>query len=234
MAKKSDSPVIIDTVQIALFPNEFKIQSASELQAELLSKGFIKSDKLIINTFPENFPQDVVRIDAQLNKYDVNIKIAPAKISLYWGNKAHDENFSINLEEVTKVLGEAYDLIKDLKDKTFNRVGYITTIYKKISNPETLIRKVLDVKNKNEIRDGKLVLTYNWKPSNAKWKNVRFNKHVTTGTGLANKDKAILIQYDLNTHQENKLQWQLANVQAFIKEASGISSRPNKVYSEFF
>jgi len=229
--------VVVDTIQIALFPNNFGIENPTSFGTKLLMNKVIKEDDLVINSYlDEKAPANIVRLEAKIaNKREIEVIVSQSKVDFFWRNFKSEVDYQIDVSEILKVVKEFCEVI--LKDHTFTRVGFITTLYKEIDDPQELIK--LNILNKNkfssDLLDGQIKLTFDYQSSDLD-KTVNYNKHILITDGKKKNDltkKVVGIQYDLNTRQDQKLEWSFKEVEVFIKNAQKTSDK-DVIFKEFF
>ena len=230
--------IVIDTVQVALFPIYFRVGNVYALADRLVKEGLLEggSNTTTINSFLNaDAPGDITRIKGPIPKGNgMEIDFSQTKINLFWRNfNGADGNFDFAalenyLEKYIKCLDQ---------NLNFWRVGYITSIYKE-EDRALEVAKTLWSSKKGVVTAISYEVTYDDTKSYKveEWKGVKFNKYVkiSHGNKISNpKIKVVLIQHDLNTREDPKVNWKLETVQKFLKVAHG-NSESDKIYNEFF
>lgn len=247
------SEVILDTVQVALFPLNFTIESSPDLASGL--DGFLDQSpkQMRVDSFLDTGgPKDIVRIRSLVkDKPHIEVQLSPAKISLFWRNETSAVDYQVQIEEVVEVVKGLVSKLEELGSDqiNFGRVGYITTIFKPVEEPADGLSKLLtdnkDIMIKNQcISDLQLTVTYDFdKEMRPKVdESISYNKHIKLNQGRANKldnKKVLIVEYDLNTRQADKqppnvtVEWNVEKVEKFITEAAALSDKDH-IYGQYF
>lgn len=235
--------IVIDTVQVALFPIDYKVKSVNALAGKLVEAGLLDntSSATVINSFLNvDAPGEITRIKGPIPKTEeMEIDFSQAKINLFWRNKKGVDS-EVKLEKLNEYLGK---YIKCLGDDSgvelkFWRVGYITTVYKEGSDALTVAKSLWNHKE-GDVTGINYEITYDDTEKYRdvpEWNNVNFNKNVKISYNIKKsnpKVKAVLVQYDLNTRPEPKVNWGLEETQRFVKKANELSDGSD-IYKEFF
>jgi hypothetical protein len=228
---------VLDQIQIALFPNNFKILSPSSLGADLIDKDFISGKNLVINSFlTDTSPGEIVRIEALLKEdVDIQLKIAQTKVSFYFTNPSSSGDFKVEASKIEDLINRINKLF--LKGQTFNRVGYITTTFKIVENPISFFKGKVNFVSDKDLKDVKAQLTFTTDFDTKEWSDIEFNKYLELGTGYLINDpdqKTVVLQYDLNVRQDQNPEWNIEDVVKFIKKANSRQSDPDSLFAEVF
>lgn len=228
---------ITDQVQIALFPNDFEIKSPSSLSAKLIDQDFISGENLVINSFlTSSAPGEILRIEAVLKEdSNVQLKIAQKKVSLYFTNPSSSASFKVDVAKIEDSIKKINNLF--LQGHTFNRVGYITTVFQVVEDPVSLFKVKINFTNKDTLKDAEAKLTFITEFNKKEWASIEFNKHLVLGTGYVTSDpsqKTAILQYDLNVRQDQNPKWDIDNAIEFVKKANSISADSDAIFKEVF
>jgi len=229
--------VILDTTQVALFPSNFLISNSYALADKLRDILSMDEKYLRVDTmFDKGGPADFVRVSSVLARDEnIEVQLSPAKISIFWRNKESDIDYKILAMDTEKVVRQVVERAMG-NNVSFLRVGYISTVFKTESNPTNVLRKILgDDEYGMNLSYGQLILTYNYDKEMQKIdKTVHYNRHVKLSTGIANKlnnRKVVIVEYDLNTRQDQNLLWNIDKLCQFINFASAHKNK-EEIYEQ--
>ncbi len=232
--------LIIDNVQISLFPNDFEIFNTSDT-FEQISKGFknkgkeIDIEKSIVDTLlPPTAPREIQRMQVKLKNKNIEIILSPIKISFIWKNQESNEAYSVKFDEIKDIINVSAEV---LKLNIFNRVGHISTILYNDVDPVNAIKRLFNENSKMGLRDALINLTYDFPELKKELvETIEYNKVVQISSSvkrIMDNQKVLFIQQDINTRQGQSLNWNVEKVLKFIKAAANYNDK-EKLYGGIF
>lgn len=224
---------IISEYQVAIFPKDYKIDKVGEIAAKLMRlKEYFDADTVTMNPFDMSFPPEIERVSIFSPDKKIKLSISPKKLAFYWSNLDLDGKYSFDEKKNLSLITKVMETLK-LTQSSIQRVGFITTVIKRDENPSELIKDSLLKNNiENTITNAQLKITYKTELEIFD----KCNLHVTLVSGYLNDDKddkVASLQFDLNTHQEEILDWDIENVGKFIEQANN-KLELDSIYRAFF
>jgi hypothetical protein len=211
----------INKYEVALFPNDF-VHSDFNALLEEIKKSLPEFDGLnIVVPVPSNAPKEMPRLILKSKNGILACNVSLEKTSIAWLNKKQTRKFKRPISEIQSTIIKLSDiLLHHTPTYKMKRVGFIKEFVLETDEPVILVTgRTIYKKIAKNLRNYNFGFTYNL--TLKAWQNC--NEVITIGDAKKEKGKerALMVMDDINTFQEDDVNWGTENIKQFLQEADG-------------
>ncbi len=220
LAKLRKMDLFINRYEIVLFPKDFYTTSFNSLLTEI-TESIQEFDGInIVIPTPSDAPREIPRILLRSKNNILTCNLSMDRVNIAWLNSHDDVKFEQSISNIKIIVEKLSNiLLSYTKTKTVKRVGYIKELYYPADRAISVITN--STLHKKVVKDLKtFLLRFSYEKKLKSWPNCNEIVIVSDATTGKDKRKVILVTADINTHQDDDVEWETDKVLDFIEEAN--------------